>query len=208
MSCSSSTPVRDDDAYWNHNTAYHPWLIGIASRQHGDVLDVGCGDGLLAARLSTVSRTVTALEPDPTAAQRARDRLAANATVRVTECDFASLDTDGARFDLITFVASLHHMPLRPALTRAREMLRPGGEIAVVGLSANHSATDFAWAAACLPLVRIGSWWHHESRDVGVVTTTPREDLAAIRCIARDVLPGASVRRALYYRFLLRWQRP
>ncbi|MDT5107097.1 MAG: hypothetical protein QOI25_4610 [Mycobacterium sp.] len=31
--------------YWNHNTAYHPWLVGIAAKHRGDVLDVGCGDG-------------------------------------------------------------------------------------------------------------------------------------------------------------------
>jgi serine/threonine-protein kinase len=28
-------PVAD---YWNHNTAYHAWLIDIAARHHGDVL--------------------------------------------------------------------------------------------------------------------------------------------------------------------------
>lgn len=30
--------------YWNHNTAYHPWLLDIAAHHHGDVLDVGCGE--------------------------------------------------------------------------------------------------------------------------------------------------------------------
>jgi 2-polyprenyl-3-methyl-5-hydroxy-6-metoxy-1,4-benzoquinol methylase len=40
--------ISGDGQYWNHNTAYHPWLIDIATRHHGDVLDVGCGDGLLA----------------------------------------------------------------------------------------------------------------------------------------------------------------
>ncbi|MGK2853688.1 MAG: hypothetical protein ACSLE3_06195 [Microbacteriaceae bacterium] len=108
-------------------------------QRRGNVLDVGCGDGLLAQR-----------------------------------------------FDLITFVASLHHLDTRAGLTRTRTLLNPGGTIAVVGLSANKAPRDWAWSAACLPAVRIGSWRHSEVRDVGVAV-------------------GAVIRRARYYRYLLRW---
>ena len=59
------------DDYWNHNTAYHPWLVGIASRHRGDVPDAGCGDGLLAARLAAVSRSVVGIDVDPTSVRRA-----------------------------------------------------------------------------------------------------------------------------------------
>lgn len=204
----SADPVREDEDYWNHNTAYHAWLMGIASRHRGDVLDVGCGDGLLAARLATVSRTVTALEPDPGAERLARARLWSRPDVTVSNHDFLSFDPGERRFDVITFVASLHHMPLRPALSRARELLTCGGELAVVGLSADKTIGDFAWAASRLPWVRIGSRWHREVRDVGVVTTDPCENLAEIRGVVRDVLPGAKLRRALYYRYLLRWRKP
>lgn len=131
------------DEYWNHNTAYHPWLIGIAKHHRGDVLDVGGGDGLLAQRLCCVSRSVTAIEPDPAAAQRATKRLAGRPDVAVVQTDFERYASDGRRFDLITFVASLHHMDLRASLLKAREMLTPTGEIAVVGLSANKSLTDW-----------------------------------------------------------------
>ena len=48
--------------YWNHNSAYHPWLIPIAAQHCGDVLDVGCGEGLLAQRLAPVLRSVTAAD--------------------------------------------------------------------------------------------------------------------------------------------------
>ena len=44
--------------YWNHNTAYHRWLVGIAASHRGEVLDVGCGEGLLMQRLAPVSRRV------------------------------------------------------------------------------------------------------------------------------------------------------
>lgn len=200
--------ARDTDrpSYWNHNTAYHPWVLRIAERHRGDVLDVGCGDGLLAARLAPVSRSVIGLEPDPPAAQRARRRLDGLAGVVVVETPFEDFDPGSQRFDLVTFVASVHHLDLRRSLLKACDLLRPSGEIAVVGLAANRTVRDWLWAAACLPAARVGGWIHHETPDVGVIVAEPREGLAEIRAIAADVLPGASVQRRMYYRYLLRWQ--
>ncbi|WP_163896294.1 class I SAM-dependent methyltransferase [Mycolicibacterium hippocampi] len=194
--------------YWNHNTAYHPWLASLAARHRGDVLDVGCGDGLLAQRLAPVSRSVLAIDPDGTAVRRARDRVGTARNVAVDQAAFDDCAAGSARFDLITFVASLHHMELRDALLKARRLLRPSGEIAVVGLSANRTVGDFLWSAACLPAVRIGSALHRETRDVGVLVAEPRESLDDIRRVVDDVLPGAEIRRALYYRYLLRWSKP
>lgn len=193
--------------YWNHNTAYHRWLLSIAEGRRGDVLDVGCGDGLLAQRLAPASRSVTAIEPDPVAIGRARRRVDGLPGVSVAESAFETFDPGSQTFDLITFVASLHHLDLEAALRRARSLLNPGGTIAVVGLSANKTVVDWIWSGICLPAVRIGSWWHSEVRDIGVAVADPREDLDEIRRVAGDVLPGAVIRRALYYRYLLRWTR-
>lgn len=192
--------------YWNHNTAYHPWLCRIAARHRGDVLDVGCGDGLLATRLAPQSRSVLAIDPDAAVLERARRRLAGLEQAAVAAVDFLSFDPGDRRFDLITFVASIHHMPLRPALERARDLVAPGGDVAIVGLSANRTARDLAWSALCLPAVRLGSWWHCEVADVGVPVCDPRESLDEIRRVAGEVLPGVVVRRALYYRYLLLWR--
>lgn len=194
--------------YWNHNSAYHPWLIPIAAQHCGDVLDVGCGEGLLAQRLAPVSRSVVAIDPDPEAVRRARDRLCVDRNVTVAQVAFEAFEAGDSRFDLITFVASLHHMDLRESLAKARHLLRPSGEIAVVGLSADKTPGDWLWSAACLPAVRIGSWLHAETRDIGVPVTEARESLGEIHQIADDILAGAVVRRGLYYRYLLRWRKP
>jgi 2-polyprenyl-3-methyl-5-hydroxy-6-metoxy-1,4-benzoquinol methylase len=201
----ATQPVGD---YWNHNTAYHPWLMRIAGTHGGDVLDVGCGDGLLAQRLVPLSRSVTAVEPDPSTAQRALRRLGDQPNVEVVGTSFERFDPGTQRFDLVTFVASLHHMPLRSSLARARDLLTPTGEIAVVGLSANTSAWDWLWSLCCLPAVRVGSNLHRETRNVGFVVAKPRDGLGEIRSTAAEVLPGVEVRRGLYYRYLLRWSQP
>jgi len=192
--------------YWNHNTAYHPWLTRIAAQHRGDVLDIGCGDGLLAERLAPVSRSVTGIDSDPAAVRRARGRVSKNITI--TEGTFDAFDPGNVRYDLITFVAVIHHMDLRAALQKARDLLRPSGEIAIVGLSANKTVADWIWAGVSMPLVRLASRLHDETPDIGVVMTDPLESLGEIRRVADDVIPGADVRRALYYRYLLRWRRP
>jgi hypothetical protein len=108
-------------------------------------------------------------------------------------------------FDLITFVASLHHMDLRASLVKARDLLTPTGEIAVVGCCANKTVRDWVWSGMCVPAARSGSWLHSETRDIGVVVQDPQEGLDDIRSMIDEVLPGASLRRALYYRYLPRW---
>lgn len=192
--------------YWNHNSAYHPWLVGIASQHRGDVLDVGCGEGLLAQRLAAVSRSVVGIDADPTSVRRAAQRLQpiANASAQLRR--FEELESGEASFDLITFVASLHHLPLRDTLHKARQMLRPAGQLAVVGLSANKSVADWLWAGLSTPVARVGSLLHRETRDIGVAVAHPDEGLGEIRRAVTDVLPGARIRRGVYYRYRLLWR--
>ncbi|KZS58104.1 class I SAM-dependent methyltransferase [Mycobacterium ostraviense] len=194
--------------YWNHNTAYHPWLVDIAARHHGDVLDVGCGEGLLVQRLASVSRRVVGIDPDAATVERARLRLHSMANTSFDRCDFQGYTAPERSFDVIAFVASIHHQPLREALAKARRLLKPGGELAVVGLAANTTIRDWAWSLLCTPWVRIGSLLHRETRDIGVPVTEPHENLDQIRQVATEVLPNAEVRRGLYYRYRLHWRDP
>jgi 2-polyprenyl-3-methyl-5-hydroxy-6-metoxy-1,4-benzoquinol methylase len=194
------------DDYWNHNSAYHAWLIDIAARHRGHVLDVGCGEGLLVQRLAGVSRSVVGVDPDPFSVWRACERLQSTANVSVEHVGFEDFAADQPSFDVITFVASIHHLPLRESLHKARQLLKPGGELAIVGLSANKTIADWTWAALCAPVARAGSWLHRETRNVGVRVADPRESLGEIRRVADEILPRAVIRRGLYYRYRLLWR--
>jgi 2-polyprenyl-3-methyl-5-hydroxy-6-metoxy-1,4-benzoquinol methylase len=198
--------MAEPTVYWNHNAAYHPWLVSIAAEHRGDVLDVGCGDGLLAQRLAPVSQSVTAIDSDAAAIGRATVRMESHRHVTVSEQSFHEYQPGAVRFDLITFVASLHHMDLHTSLAKARSLLKPTGEIAVVGCAANKTVRDWVWSIACVPAARIGSRLHSETRNIGVVVTDPQEGLDEIRRTVDDILPGATVRRGLYYRYLMRWR--
>jgi 2-polyprenyl-3-methyl-5-hydroxy-6-metoxy-1,4-benzoquinol methylase len=191
--------------YWNHNSAFHPMIVAIAKDLGGDVLDVGCGEGLLVERLAKVSRSVTGVDRDPRGVSQARLRTEALLNATVMDADFMELELPPNAYDLVTFVAVLHHLDLDAALRRARELLRPGGRLIVVGLSANKSVSDYLRSAALLPMIRLMSKVHHEARSVQVVALPPTESFAEIKRTAIEVLPRARLRRAFYYRYVLSW---
>ncbi|MDN5962741.1 MAG: hypothetical protein L0H80_07870, partial [Propionibacterium sp.] len=87
-------------------------------------------------------------------------------------------------------------------------LLRPGGHLMVVGLAANRAPIDWILSVAALPFARIGSLLHRETDDIGVPTAEPRESLTVIRQKSGEVLPGRKIRRGLYYRYLLNWDKP
>lgn len=196
--------------YWNHNVAFHRELVRDATVRGGRALDVGCGDGLLVHELAGVCREVVGAERDPEALSRARRRLAGSPSARVLDADImdaAAPETLG-RFETVTCVAVLHHLPLEAGLARLGELVAPGGRLIVVGLAASRSSWDWLLSGLSVIPIRVASRWHHETRDVGVRTARPRESLRQIRTAARRLLPGARVRRRFYYRYTLVWDRP
>lgn len=198
------------DAYWNHNTAYHPLLVADARKRGGRVLDIGCGEGLLLERLAPYAGEVVGIDPDSRIIGRAQQRLAAVPNHSLMEGDFiaTSLTAFGGRFETITCVAALHHMDLRQALLRMRELLSPGGKLLVIGLSANKTLTDMVLSGLAMLPIRVMDRVHGAAHDIGVRIADPKEALHEIRRTAREVLPGVVVRRRFYYRYLLSWTKP
>ena len=197
------------DTYWNHNTAYHSWILRRMSGA-GSVLDVGCGDGLLLERLSPVCASVTGIEPDPGAAELARQRTSALGNVRVIRADFTTVPLPSASFNALIFSASLHHMDMETALRKAADLLTPGGVLLIVGLAKPESAGDYLIEALRVIPAKTGSLVHGERRggSPDVPVRDPETGLGTIRRTCAAILPGAKIRRGLYYRWLLRWRKP
>ena len=195
--------------YWNHNTAFHRELVAHVRATGGRVLDIGCGDGLLLQRLASVATEAVGIDPDPVAITRARQRMRDLSNTRLIVGDaLTDPALDPLSFDVITCVATLHHMPLPAALSRFRQLLRPNGTLLVVGLAANKTPLDWMFSAAQILPLRVIGRLRHESHDIGVAMAQPQESLAEIRAAAAAALPGAIVRRRFYYRYSLVWRKP
>lgn len=63
------------DPYWNHNVHYHHLVLDAVPDGCREALDVGCGDGLLARKLSEKAAFVTGVDRSPEMIRQARGRL-------------------------------------------------------------------------------------------------------------------------------------
>ena len=190
---------------WNHNIAYHPWLV---RRARGRVLDVGCRDGMLAQKLAQTCDTVIGLECNKETFHRAQRRLVGVPHAQLVLASFEEFAATAAsrNFDTIVFLASIHHMEMESALRSARRLLRLGGELLIVGLSAQKNFADWLIVAAQFPFVKLLGALYGECDDIGVPVRKPCLSLTEIRGIAAKELPGVQIRRGIYYRYLLRWR--
>lgn len=108
----------------------------------GDVLDVGAGDGTVAALLAPHARSYTCLEQSERLVTAARARLRGLAGVRVEAGDAAALPFADASFDEVLLLNVLPCLAEPQAVIReAARVLRPGGRLLTVTLD-RHDHLD------------------------------------------------------------------
>ena len=105
-------------------------ITGIDER--ASVLEVGCGTGQATRSVAGLGCSVTAIEPGPEMAALARERLTAFGNVNVETAKFEDWQDRGARFDALVAASSWHWVDPSVGWTRAHEVLRPGGWMAVL----------------------------------------------------------------------------
>jgi SAM-dependent methyltransferase len=205
---------------WNHNEHFHGWILRNLPVRRRAAVDVGCGTGVLAGKLAPHFARVTGIDADAGMAAAASARVAQDPEVTICHCrfeQFAAAAGDGEA-DLITMVAVLHHLCLDDTLARIPGLLAPGGRLLVVGLARVNSLPDLAVdliSAAANPV--IGLIRHPrparpaDGRAAGqpvMPVRDPATTLAEITAAARAHLPGATIRRRLFFRYTLRWDKP
>ncbi len=111
-----------------------------------------------------------------------------------------------AHFDFIVAVATLHHLPLQLVLHRFRSLLQPGGVLVIIGLYEMATPLDYAYAAAAIPVSKIIRFLRSEEQ-VGAPLADTHETLKEIRQESAAILSGSVLRRRLFFRYSLTWQR-
>lgn len=200
---------RDDlTPYWNTNVARHRDVLAAVPRGCGDALDVGCGDGLLARKLTAAARRVTGVDSSPEMIARARAHTAARPGLTFVEGDFLTARLPAAGYDFICSVSALHHMDVEAALLRMRALLRPGGTLVVVGLARDASPTDWAARIAAAPVVKVTKLVRRAQSPEGMPVRDPQLSYGQIRATARQLLPGMRYRRHVLRRYSVIWRKP
>jgi SAM-dependent methyltransferase len=215
-------PSRVEDALhrfnaahpWDHNAHYHPWLLRQLPRRFGRALDVGCGSGDLVRLLAGRGERVQGVDSDPGILRRARELTGAAAPVGYLLAE-APEGIPGGPYDVITCVAVLHHLPFAGTLDRLGRELAPGGTLVVVGCARAAGPLDHTLGLIAVPLNALTGWVKNRGRPAPqrpVAMTAPvREPEMTFDEIAREarrLLPGARLRRRLFWRYTLVWRAP
>ena len=192
---------------WNHNEWYRRWLLRQLPSRVESALDVGCGLGDLARSLK--ADRVTAID----ASARMIERASATSD-RITWIHGDVPTHDLGRHDLVTAEASLHHLPLREGLTRLAELTKPGGTLIIIGLYLTATPADMAMELVTLPANAVvglakainGTGGKPHDTEMPMVMTAPT--LPEIRAAAAEIVPGARIRRHLFWRYSQVWRAP
>lgn len=195
-------------AFWNHNAAYYPWIRkqveSIAAKR---ILDVGCGEGSLARYLAFPGREILGIDPSGEAIARARKQTGEGEGVHFLNLSLEGFDAPPGSMDAVIFAASFHHMEEEGALRKARELLRPGGRLLIVGLADPSGPGDWLLEALRVAPAKLGTALHRErsSEELGLAVDYALPKMGEVRALVRRELPGAKLRSGLYYRWLLSW---
>jgi SAM-dependent methyltransferase len=204
---------------WDHNAYYHRLLLRHLPRPCGRVLDVGCGAGAFAVELAKRAAHVDALDRSPAMIEEAKRVVPSNVTCILA--DVRQEPLPDARYDAIVSISALHHAPVEEVLPRLAGALRPGGVLAAAALprlDLRHELPAELTAAigyrmlgaafATLRAVGGGRWYAKEPSRLMPVVLDPSLTTRQVRQRATALLPGAHVRRLVFWRYFLLWQKP
>jgi SAM-dependent methyltransferase len=201
---------------FDHNDHYHRLLLRQLPPACRTALDVGCGTGRFARRLAWRGIEVDAVDRSAEVLAVARAAPAPpEGRVRYLLADVTRMRLPAGRYDCVACLASLHHLPFA-TVAALREALAPGGVLVVLGCYRQRTAADYAVALAAAPVnlaARLGVVAAERAR--GGAPGPPRPPirpasmtLGQVRKEAARLLPGCTVRRLLFWRYLLVFRRP
>ena len=202
---------------WNHNNHYDSFLLTHLPRSSElEALEIGCGTGGFSRLLAGRFRRVLALDLSPRMIEIARQRSQAYPNIDFQVADIMTQDFSAERFGCVAAIATLHHLPLEPMLSRVKNILKPGGVLLVLDLFQAETLADFSAGLLAIPLnllLRLfrngriresaevrAAWAEHGRSDI-----YPR--LAEVRQACAAVLPGAQIKRHVLWRYSIVWKK-
>ncbi|WP_406440324.1 class I SAM-dependent methyltransferase [Streptomyces sp. NBC_00631] len=194
--------------YWNHNVHYHPVVLDAVPEGCRAALDVGCGDGLLAAGLAARAESVTGVDRSAEMIRQARKRDTGNVTF--LEGDYLDgVLLDEGSYDFVSAVAVIHHAPFDDAIDRLVALLAPGGRLVIVGMAFNHTALDWVISGCGVPASRLYARLRGGKRaPAGMPVEDSAMHWGEVRQATGHLLPGRRYRRRLLWRYTLVWDKP
>lgn len=204
------------DGGWNHNAHYHGYLLRHVPARCRRALEIGCGTGRFSRLLAARAESVLALDLSPQMIRLARERSEHHPNVDFVAGDVMARQLPDDEFDCVATLTTMHHLPFESALRKIRKALRPGGVFLCLDLYRRSDFGDLlrdglAYPASLfLTLLKTGrprpprevreAYAEHGETDTYLT-------LPEVERICADILPGARVRRHLFWRYSVVWKK-
>ena len=206
-----------DDEGWTTNNHYHDFLLKHVPQNCEDALEIGCGTGAFARRLAERCKRVIGLDLSSEMIRVARSRSSQFDNLEFQLADAMTWDFPESQFDFVCSIATLHHLEQRELLLKIRDALRPRGVLVVLDLVESNSLLERMFdviglgVSGGLRLIHNGrlkppaavrkAWEQHGQHD-------SYSTVSQVRALADEILPGSNVRRHLFWRYSLVFQKP
>lgn len=195
---------------------YHKHLTRHIPPHCENALEVGCGAGEFTRLLAARARSVVAIDLSSQMIRLARSQSAGYQNIEYRPGDFMRLSLPDEAYDCIVSIATLHHLPLHPALLKMKSALKPDGVLIIHDLIADDGIVDkglsaLAYAVSALrrlwktgrlrmPEEMRKAWAEHGRGEIYLT-------FAEVRETCRQYLPEASAERHLLWRYTVVWRK-
>jgi ubiquinone/menaquinone biosynthesis C-methylase UbiE len=201
-----------DDEGWTSNNHYHNSLLKYVPENCENVLEIGCGTGVFARLLAMRCKRVVGLDLSSEMIRVARSRSTQFQNLEFELADVMKWNFPQSHFDFVCSIATLHHLEQRELLLKIKDALRPRGVLVVLDLVQSDSLTERLCDVVALgvsgslrlihngrlqPPAEVRKAWEQHGKQDHYLTTNQ------VRALASELLPGASVRRNLLWRYTL-----
>lgn len=209
--------ARLEEKKWDHNRHYHRYLAKWIPHPAERVLDVGCGIGEFTRILAARSQEVIGLDLSPVMLEKAREHSQSYPNISYHLRDVMEWRVEQNQYDCVVSIAAVHHLPLERYLSMMRDALRPGGMILILDLYKMKTLGELLLNVLAAPLNILMQWlttgssrgteeerqaWNEHCKHDTYMT------IHEIREICSRILPGAKVKRHLFWRYSLVWRKP
>ena len=201
---------------WNHNAHYHEYLIGHIPEQCRRVLEIGCGTGEFSRLLAGRAEQVLAVDLSPQMIRLGKARSKLYPNIDFVTADILTYHLPDDQFDCIATLTTLHHLPIETTLRKIRKALKPGGVFVCLDLYRRSNLNDLLFDGVAYPanlflrLIKTGkarpprevreAYAEHGKTDTYLT-------LPQVEQVCAGVLPGALVRRHLFWRYSVIWKK-
>lgn len=206
-----------DDEGWTANNHYHEFLLKHVPANCQNALEIGCGTGAFARLLAARCQHVIGIDLSAEMIRVARSRSSWFENLEFELADAMSWKFAQSHFEFISSIATLHHLEQRQLLPKIKDALKPGGVFVLLDLVASSGITE-----RMLDVIGLGvssglrlihnrrlqpppevrkAWEQHGKHD-------HYSTIKQMQTLADEILPGASVKRHLLWRYTLLYRKP